>query len=119
MRVPGPRYLPVRLHLLSTLFVSLLLHSALLVQASYQGQIRGLVSDAMWSYQTPPLVFPRPAFEVWLPLPSFLAAIPMLLLGTGFHASQVSTVILGALVPVLTWRIAADLAVQAYLTASD
>ena len=39
---------------------------------------RGLVADAIWSYQTPPLVFPRPAFEVWLPLPSFLAAIPML-----------------------------------------
>ena len=38
---------------------------------------RGLVSDALWSYQTPPLVFPRPAFEVWLPLPTFLAAIPM------------------------------------------
>ena len=31
---------------------------------------RGLVSDALWSYQTPPLVFPRPAFEVWLPLPT-------------------------------------------------
>ena len=29
---------------------------------------RGLVSDALWSFQTPPLVFPRPAFEVWLPL---------------------------------------------------
>ena len=41
---------------------------------------RGLVSDALWSYQTPPLVFPRPAFEVWLPLPTFLAAIPMALL---------------------------------------
>ena len=38
---------------------------------------RGLVSDALWSYATPPLVFPRPAFEVWLPLPTFLAAIPM------------------------------------------
>ena len=38
---------------------------------------RGLVTDAIWSYQTPPLVFPRPAFEVWLPLPTFLAAIPM------------------------------------------
>ena len=42
---------------------------------------RGLVSDALWSYGTPPLVFPRPAFEVWLPLPSLLAALPMLLLG--------------------------------------
>ena len=40
---------------------------------------RGLVSDALWSYGTPPLVFPRPAFEVWLPLPSLLFAIPMAL----------------------------------------
>ena len=50
---------------------------------------RGLVSDALWSYATPPLVFPRPAFEVWLPLPTFLAAIPMLLLGPTLAAAQV------------------------------
>ena len=71
---------------------------------------RGLVSDAMWSYQTPPLVFPRPALEVWLPLPVILAAFPMYLFGTGFHAAQISTVIVGAVIPVLAWRIAADLA---------
>lgn len=70
----------------------------------------GLVSNAMWSYGTPPLQFPRDAFEVWLPLPAFLAAAPMLVLGTGFHAAQVSTVVLGALVPVLAWRLAADVA---------
>ena len=33
--------------------------------------------------------FPRPAFEVWLPLPSLLAAIPMALFGTTFAAAQV------------------------------
>ena len=71
---------------------------------------RGLVSDALWSYQTPPLVFPRPAFEVWLPLPTFLAAIPMAIFGTTFPAAQVSSVIVGALVPVLTWRLALDVA---------
>ena len=42
---------------------------------------RGFVSDSLWSYGTPPLVFPRPAFEVWLPLPSMLAAIPTALFG--------------------------------------
>jgi hypothetical protein len=71
---------------------------------------RGLVSDALWSYQTPPLVFPRPAFEVWLPLPSFLNAIPMALLGATFAASQWVAVVLGAIVPVLAWRLAADIA---------
>ena len=73
---------------------------------------RGLVSDAMWSYQTPPLVFPRPAFEVWLPLPSLLAAIPMALFGATFAASQVSAVVTGAVVPVLAWRLAADVAAE-------
>ena len=73
---------------------------------------RGLVSDALWSYQTPPLVFPRPAFEVWLPLPSFLAAIPMAVLGTTFLAAQLASVVVGAIVPVLAWRLAADVAAE-------
>jgi hypothetical protein len=73
---------------------------------------RGLVADALWSYQTPPLVFPRPAFEVWLPLPTFLAAIPMLIADTTFRAAQVMPVLVGAIVPVLAWRIAADVAVE-------
>ena len=71
---------------------------------------RGIVTDAIWSYGTPPLVFPRPAFEVWLPLPTFLAAIPMGLLGATFSAAQVSSVLIGSIVPVLAWRLAADVA---------
>ena len=75
-------------------------------------QGRGLVADVLWSYQTPPLVFPRPAFEVWLPLPSILSAVPMALLGATFAASQWMPVLVGALVPVLAWRIAADVAAE-------
>ncbi len=79
---------------------------------------RGLVSDALWSYGTPPLVFPRPAFEVWLPLPSVLAAIPMALfagpapisLEAAMRSSQVISTLLGALLAVLAWRLAADVA---------
>ncbi|HUQ77843.1 MAG TPA: hypothetical protein VM427_03075 [Patescibacteria group bacterium] len=73
---------------------------------------RGLVTDALWSFQTPPLVVPREAFEVWLPLPTFLAAIPMALFGSTFAAAQVSSVVIGALVPVLAWRLAADVALE-------
>ncbi len=76
----------------------------------------GLVSDSLWSYQTPPLVIPRPAFEVWLPLPTFLAAIPMTLFGTTFRAAQVAPVLIGAVVPVLAWRLAADVAVERRLS---
>ncbi len=71
---------------------------------------RGLISDALWSYATPPLEFPRPAFEVWLPLPTFLAAIPMALFGPTFAAAQISSVLVGAIVPVLVWRLAIDVA---------
>jgi hypothetical protein len=71
---------------------------------------RGLTTDAIWSFQTPPLSFPRAAFEVWLPLPTFLAAIPMALFGTTFAAAQVSSVVVGSIVPVLAWRLGADVA---------
>jgi len=73
-------------------------------------QGRGLVADVLWSYNTPPLLFPRPAFEVWLPLPSLLAAVPMALFGATFRSAQVVPILLGSLVPVLAWRLAADVA---------
>jgi hypothetical protein len=71
---------------------------------------RGMVSDALWSYQTPPLQIPRAAFEVWLPLPTLLATLPMALLGSTFQAAQVSSILVGSIVPVLAWRLAADVA---------
>jgi hypothetical protein len=71
---------------------------------------RGLVSDAIWSFGTPPLAFPRPAFEVWLPLPTFLAAVPMALFGTTFAAAQLSSIVVGSIVCVLAWRLGADVA---------
>ena len=74
---------------------------------------RGLVSDAIWSYQTPPLVFPRPAFEVWLPLPTFLAAIPMALLGATFAGGAGHVDRRRRVVAVLAWRLAADVADRA------
>jgi hypothetical protein len=78
----------------------------------------GLTSDALWSYGTPPLSFPRPAFEVWLPLPTFLAAIPMALFGATFGAAQASSVVVGAIVPVLAWRLGADAATERRLSLS-
>ncbi len=72
----------------------------------------GLTSGALWSYQTPPLSFPRPAFEVWLPLPTFLAAIPMAILGPTFGSAQVSSVVVGSVVPVLAWQLGADVGLE-------
>lgn len=73
---------------------------------------RGLVADALWSYQTPPLILPRPAFEVWLPLPSLLAALPMAVAEGTFAAAQLVPVVAGAIVVWLAWRLAADVAAE-------
>lgn len=73
---------------------------------------RGLVSDALWTFATPNFLLPHAAFEVWLPLPSFLAAIPMAVFGTSFQAAQISSVLIGAIVPVLAWGLAADVAAE-------
>jgi len=81
---------------------------------------RGFVSDAIWSYATAArdpatgafgFAFPRPAFEIWLPLPSLLGLFPMLVGGSTSYATTLPVAAaLGALVPVVAWRIAADVA---------
>ncbi len=75
---------------------------------------RGLISDALWSFQTPPLMVPRAAFEVWMPLPSFLAAVPIAIGGVAnwFRAAQVVSVLASSLVAVLAWRLGADVATE-------
>jgi hypothetical protein len=79
---------------------------------------RGLVTDAVWSFQTPPLTIPRPAFEVWMPLPTLLAAIPMAIFGTDYRVAQATAVLVGALIPVLAWRLTWDVATERGLVAS-
>lgn len=75
---------------------------------------RGLISDALWSYGTQPMEVPRAAFEVWMPLPSLLEAIPMALVGAAnwFRAAQVVSVLAGSVVAVLAWRLGADVAAE-------
>jgi hypothetical protein len=70
----------------------------------------GLVSDAVWSYATPPYVVPKPAFELWLPMATFVAALPMALLGAGLGAAQLGMAVLGALVAPLAWLVGREAA---------
>ncbi len=66
----------------------------------------GLVSHAVWSYATSPLVVPKPAFELWLPMSSLLSALAMSILGTSWWAAQVGGALLGAMVAPLAWAVA-------------
>lgn len=70
----------------------------------------GLVSDAVWSYATPPLVAPKPAFELWQPMSAFVSAAGMAVLGQGLWAAQVAGALLGAFVAPLAWAIAREAA---------
>jgi hypothetical protein len=77
---------------------------------------RGLVTDTLFSYATPPLAVPRPAFELWQPLAAFFAAGPMALLGATFANAQLSSLFLGSLVAPFTWFIALDVALRENLS---
>ncbi len=70
----------------------------------------GLVADGVWSYATPPLEVPKPAFELWLPMSSFVSAAAMSVLGSSFWAAQVGAAILGAAVAPLAWAIGREAA---------
>jgi hypothetical protein len=70
----------------------------------------GLVINAIWSYAAPPLTLPRPAFELWQPLATFIAALPMSVLGPTFAAAQLGYVLLGALLAPLAWLVGRDAA---------
>jgi hypothetical protein len=69
---------------------------------------RGLVIDAIWSYATPPLTLPRPAFELWQPLASLVFAAPMAIVGQAFAASQLGSALVGAVIAPLAWFVARD-----------
>lgn len=71
-------------------------------------QGHGLTTDVLWSYATPPLTLPRPAFDLWLPLASLVAAVPMAIAGTAHQVGQLGGALLGACLAPLTWAVARE-----------
>ena len=68
----------------------------------------GLTTNVLWSYATPPMAVPRPAFDLWLPLASLIDAVPMLVAGPTHQAGQLGIAIVGAFIAPLTWAVARD-----------
>jgi hypothetical protein len=68
----------------------------------------GLVTDVQWSYATGSIGVPRPAFDLWLPLASLVAALPMLVLGATHQAGQLGMALLGAAIAPLAWAVARE-----------
>lgn len=68
----------------------------------------GLTTNVQWSYATPPMGVPRPAFDLWLPLASLVNALPMLVLGATHQAGQLGMSIVGAAIAPLAWAVARE-----------
>ena len=78
---------------------------------------QGLTADVLWTYASPPLALPQPAFALWMPLASLLAAIPMVLGGTtSLFAAQLAMIVVGAALAPLTWYVADQAAAANGLT---
>ncbi len=78
---------------------------------------QGLTADVLWTYASPPLTLPQPAFALWMPLATLLAAIPMVLgATTSLFASQVAMIVVGAALAPLTWYVADQAAAANGLT---
>jgi hypothetical protein len=73
---------------------------------------RGMVTDGLFSFLTPPLGLPRPAFEIWLPLPTLLALIPARLLSDPFAGAQIVSLLVGSVIPLVTAVFAGEVALE-------
>jgi len=66
---------------------------------------RGLMVDALWSYQSQPDAISHPSHEHWMPLPTLLMALSMTLFGPSLSSGQIPGLLLGAALAPLTYLI--------------
>ncbi len=72
----------------------------------------GLSEPFLWNYLDDPVALPRPGFLYWMPLPSLLAAPFAFLFPGSFFALQLPFVLISALIPLVAYTIAWDIAGQ-------
>jgi hypothetical protein len=65
----------------------------------------GLVTHAVWSFATPPLEVPKPAFTLWQPMSSLISALAMSALGPTYWSAQVAGAAMGALLAPMAWAL--------------
>lgn len=70
---------------------------------------KGFSEPFLWNYIDDPAAIPHPSHLYWMPLPSLLAAGSMRLLGSTFRAAQAPFILITALLPAFTARIAMEL----------
>jgi 4-amino-4-deoxy-L-arabinose transferase-like glycosyltransferase len=66
-------------------------------------QNRGLTEIFLWNYLDESTSLPHPSHLYWMPLPSILAALGMVLFHAGFRASQIPFLFLATFFPLLVY----------------
>ncbi len=69
-------------------------------------QGRGFVQDIVWNYLDESKTIPQPSNLYWLPLPSFLAGISMMLFGISYRAAQLPFLLLSIIPPLFAFYLA-------------
>jgi 4-amino-4-deoxy-L-arabinose transferase-like glycosyltransferase len=69
----------------------------------------GLSEPFIWNYLDDPRSIPHPAFQYWMPVTSFLAALAQVIFGAGFRSAQIPFILLAASFPLFTAWIALKL----------
>lgn len=77
----------------------------------------GFTIDYIWQYSLPPATIEHPE-EHWMPLAALLAAFPMRLFGIGVHAALLPFIVIGSLLPLLSYWAAAQLSTGGRLFAA-
>jgi 4-amino-4-deoxy-L-arabinose transferase-like glycosyltransferase len=72
----------------------------------------GLSEPFLWNYLDDPVALPRPGFLYWMPLPSLLAGPFAFLFPGSFFALQLPFVLISALIPLVAYRVAWEIAGQ-------
>ena len=70
----------------------------------------GLAEPFLWHYLDDPTGIPHPGFLYWMPLPSILAAPFVALWGRSFLAAQLPFILLSALLPLVSYSVAWQIA---------
>ncbi len=69
-----------------------------------QGQ--GFVEPFLWNYLDDPAGLPHPSHMYWMPLPTILAWVGLVVLGESYRSAQIPFVVTAALLPVVSYWVA-------------
>ncbi|MGQ9909463.1 MAG: glycosyltransferase family 39 protein [Candidatus Flexifilum sp.] len=72
---------------------------------------RGFVIDYIWQYSRPPAAITHPE-DHWMPLTSAIAALPLMLGGSGVDAALLGFAAIGALVPLISYALARQIGLK-------